>query len=379
MRTECLGNIAETVMGQAPPGGDCNKEGRGTVFVKAGEFDGRFPVVREWTTSPLKFAKNGDVLVCVVGATAGKVNQAIDCAIGRSVAAVRPHAKSLDTGYLYHFLSNRTGLLRAKSQGLAQGVITRDMLHEIKVPLPSLEEQRRIASILDTADALRAKRRVALAKLGSLAQSIFIEMFGDPGTNPKQLPVVKVGDLLSSANYGTSEKAGSVGAFPILRMNNITYDGRINLSDLKYIDLDKRMRDRFLVTDGDILFNRTNSQELVGKSAVYRGEDNIAFAGYLVRLRPNSEAVPDYICSFLNSKYGKATLRGMCKSIIGMANINATEVQSINIPKPPVKLQAAFAHQLAEIYQTRAQHEHSLGLLETLFASLQHRAFLGQL
>jgi type I restriction enzyme S subunit len=78
-----LGKVSETIMGQAPPGAHCNKDGRGTIFVKAGEFSAIAPVIREWTTRPLKLAKEGDVLVCVVGATAGKVNLAIDCAIGR--------------------------------------------------------------------------------------------------------------------------------------------------------------------------------------------------------------------------------------------------------------------------------------------------------
>jgi type I restriction enzyme S subunit len=106
-------------MGQAPAGTDCNKEGEGTIFVKAGEFSDVEPIVREWTTKPLKFAKKGDVLVCVVGATAGKINLGIDCAIGRSVAAVRPDTKHLDTHYLHYFLRTRTNRLRAASQGLA--------------------------------------------------------------------------------------------------------------------------------------------------------------------------------------------------------------------------------------------------------------------
>jgi type I restriction enzyme S subunit len=100
-----LGDVAEFIMGQAPPGAECNFDGQGTIFVKAGEFRERFPVVREWTTRPLKLARSGDVLVCVVGATAGKVNLAIDCAIGRSVAAVRPDPSKLDSSYLYRFLA----------------------------------------------------------------------------------------------------------------------------------------------------------------------------------------------------------------------------------------------------------------------------------
>lgn len=123
-----LGDIERVVMGQAPPGKDCNKDGNGYPFVKAGEFSGDRPVVREWTTNPLKKAKDGDVLVCIAGATAGKVNLGIDCAIGRSVAAVRLLPQRLGTNYLHHFLRTKTLVLRHGSQGLAQGVITREML-----------------------------------------------------------------------------------------------------------------------------------------------------------------------------------------------------------------------------------------------------------
>ena len=80
-----LGDVATFEMGQAPPGEMCNKQGEGTLFVKAGEFGDLFPVKHEWTVKPLKFGKRGDVFICVVGATAGKLNLGVDCAIGRSV------------------------------------------------------------------------------------------------------------------------------------------------------------------------------------------------------------------------------------------------------------------------------------------------------
>jgi type I restriction enzyme S subunit len=190
-----LRDITEIVMGQAPPSADCNKDGRGTVFVKAGEFDERCPLVREWTTNPLKLARSGDILVCVVGATAGKINEAIDCAIGRSVAAVRPDASKLVSPYLYHFLVTQALRLRAKSQGLAQGVITREMLQEIAISLPTLAEQRRIAEVLDRAEGLQAKRRESLVQLDTLTQGLFFDLFGDPMTNRKGFPISQMGDV----------------------------------------------------------------------------------------------------------------------------------------------------------------------------------------
>jgi type I restriction enzyme S subunit len=148
-----LGEIAEFVMGQAPPGSECNTNGLGTIFVKTGEFGSQYPEVCEWTTKPLKFAKTGDVLICVVGATVGKLNLAIDCAIGRSVAAIRPVAQ-LDTKYIYFALMPFTLRLRAQSRGSAQGVIGKAELNAVQIRLPSLAEQHRIVAKVDELMAL---------------------------------------------------------------------------------------------------------------------------------------------------------------------------------------------------------------------------------
>ena len=146
-------DIAELVMGQAPPGADCNKDGVGTVFVKTGEFGDLYPEVVEWTTNPLKLAKLGDVLICVVGATVGKLNLAIDCAIGRSVAAIRPKG-GIDTKYLYFALMPYTLRLRSQSRGSAQGVIGKAELNAVEIRLPSEEEQHRIVAKVDELMAL---------------------------------------------------------------------------------------------------------------------------------------------------------------------------------------------------------------------------------
>jgi type I restriction enzyme S subunit len=147
-----LGLVSEFIMGQAPLGERCNKDGIGTPFVKAGEFEENRPKIVEWTTDPLKIAKSSDVLVCVVGATAGKINLGADCAIGRSVAAVRPGEK-LHQLYLYYLLSLELSNLRSGSRGSAQGVITKDDLHRIVVALPPILEQKRIVDLISSVDS----------------------------------------------------------------------------------------------------------------------------------------------------------------------------------------------------------------------------------
>lgn len=148
-----ISEFSELVMGQAPPGAECNKDGHGDVFVKTGEFGVRFPEVREWTTKPLKFAKAGDVLICVVGATVGKLNLAIDCAIGRSVAAIRPNEQVV-TEYLYYSLHPFVAKIRKNAKGSAQGVIGKVVLNAVKIRVPPLAEQHRIVAKVDELMAL---------------------------------------------------------------------------------------------------------------------------------------------------------------------------------------------------------------------------------
>ncbi|MGH7664611.1 MAG: restriction endonuclease subunit S [Gemmatimonadaceae bacterium] len=287
----------------------------------------------------------------------------------------------LDRGYLSWLLlaPEMVSLAASRATGANLPRLSPSALAEMKIPLPPLPEQRRIAEILDKADALRAKRRAALAQLDTLTQSIFLDMFGDPATNPKGWPVRTIGDLLESVSYGTSEKAEVSGEFPVLRMNNITRTGEMDFTDLKYMDLPEVRRERYLVRAGDVLFNRTNSADLVGKTAIFRDPRPMAYAGYLIRLRVNGANDPEYLAAFLNTGFSKRVLRGMCRSIIGMANINATELQAIRIPQPVFQAQREFSRRVNAVRKLRAIQRASLIEEDGLFAALQHRAFRGEL
>jgi type I restriction enzyme S subunit len=300
---------------------------------------------------------------------------------GTGSIRIRLNCPDIDIAYVRRYLQQESVAkwLGHHAKGVTMPNLNTTVIRALPFVYPPLPEQRRIAEILDKADALRAKRRAALTQLDTLTQSIFLDMFGDPATNPKGWPVRTIRDLLESASYGTSEKSEASGQFAVLRMNNITRTGETDLSDLKYMNLDESERDRYLVRTGDVLFNRTNSPELVGKTAIFREARPMAYAGYLIRLRVNRENDPEYLACFLNTGYSKRVLRGMCKSIIGMANINATEVQAIRIPQPPVRLQNEFAHRVACVEKLKSAHRNSLAVFDTLFASLQHRAFRGEL
>lgn len=170
-RRIALGDVATFTMGQAPPGGLCNDDGIGTPFYRSGEFGAQRPVLRKWTTKPLKIGSASDVFICVVGANCGECNLGADGAIGRSIAAISP-SESLDRDFLFHYLTSRRESLNAGSQGSAQGVITRADLRSVPLLLPPLDEQRRIVDVLEDhlshLDAAEANLKVGKRKVANL-------------------------------------------------------------------------------------------------------------------------------------------------------------------------------------------------------------------
>ncbi|ARZ61192.1 MULTISPECIES: restriction endonuclease subunit S [Bacillus cereus group] len=282
--------------------------------------------------------------------------------------------------YLYWYLKSVKDEIEFRASGTTFKEISASGMNEIEVPLPSLEEQTKIVAVLDKAQALIEKRREAIVKLDELVQSIFLDMFGDPSNNEKGFLKGKIKDLILEAKYGTSKKSNeNEGEFPYLRMNNLTYKGYMDFSNLKYIDLDEKEQDKYLVQEGDLLFNRTNSKELVGKTAVFEEKEPMAIAGYLIRVRVNEIGNPYYISSYLNSKHGKMILQNMCKNIVGMANINAKEMQNIDILIPQKALQDKYEEQYKEILKKKHAMNRQLEKLELHFQSVLQKAFKGEL
>ncbi len=296
----------------------------------------------------------------------------VDTAFGLSA-----NRKLLDPKFLYYFCIQFD--FERLNTTVTIPSLTKARLLDIKIPLPPLPEQRRIAEILDLADAARRKRRENLALYDDLIRSLFLKTFGDPVNNQKSWPAGTIRDLVVEAKYGTSKKADlSKGEYPVLRMGNITYEGNWDFSSLKYCDLEEKELDKYLVHKGDMLFNRTNSRELVGKTAVYREKKPMAYAGYLIRVRPNKMANIEYISAHLNSTWAKLYLSRKCKSIVGMANINAQELQDIPILKPPVELQNEFAIQVQEINTQKSREQALYDQHDDLFNALLQRAFKGE-
>ncbi|NAP56857.1 restriction endonuclease subunit S, partial [Escherichia coli] len=326
-------------------------EGGDIPWIKSGDLkDSKIYEANEYITaaglenSSAKIVEKDSILIAMYGATVGRLAiLGINAATNQAICNIRPDTTIADMKYLYYFLKSKFSYFVENAVGGAQPNISQGLIKSLEVPLPSLDEQKRIADILDKAAGVCQKREQAIKLADDFLRAKFLEMFGTPANNIHRFPKGTIRDLVDSVNYGTSAKASiDSGEYPILRMGNITYQGRWDFTDLKYIDLSVKEKDKYLVKEGDLLFNRTNSKELVGKTAVYEEERPMAFAGYLIRVRPNSIGNNYYISGYLNSIHGKITLMNMCKSIVGMANINAQELQNIEILIPPKHLQDEY-------------------------------------
>ena len=192
-----------------------------------------------------------------------------------------------------------------------------------------------------------------------------MELFGVYPANEKGWLTGTIRDVISEVRYGSSRPAVDGGQYPYLRMNNITYGGELDLSDTKRIDIPDNELVKCTVRRGDVLFNRTNSKELVGKTCVYNRDEMMVLAGFVIRVRVNEKALPEFLSAFLNTDFSKKMLLGMCKSAIGQANINAQELQNIGLYIPPIDLQQEFVDFKIQVDKSKHYRHESRKLLQT--------------
>ena len=150
---------------------------------------------------------------------------------------------------------------------------------------------------------------------------------------------------------------------------NMTIDGYLDLSDLKYIDIAASDYEKYVVRKGDVLFNRTNSRELVGKTALFNFDEEMIIAGYIIRIRLKTTANPFYVVRYMNLPEQKKYLRELCRGAIGQANINSKELQAIPIPLPPLALQQQFAEKIQAIEAQKELVKQSIAETQQLLDS----------
>lgn len=332
--------------------------------------------------------QGGDVLVTIAG-TIGRTgvvpHDAPEMNCNQAVAIVRP-TQEIERSYLRHWLESQ----EARSQMLGSTVtgtisnLSLSQLGELRVPLPPLEAQRRIAAILDQAETLRTQRRTALALLDSLTQSLFLDMFGDPLTNergwPDSLTLGEVADIASGVTKGRKLDGKVTREVPYLAVANVQ-DKTLRLEGLKTIEATEDEISRYRLQKDDLVLTEGGDPDKLGRGTLWNEElPECIHQNHIFRVRLTHAALhPLFLNWLVGSTRGKHYFLRSAKQTTGIASINMTQLRSFPLLLPPLPLQQTFAIRIASIEALKATHRRALAALDALFASLQQRAFAGQL
>jgi type I restriction enzyme S subunit len=346
--------------------------------------DARATTCGEAPSRARQLVATGDVLVSTVRPNLNGVarvpNELNGATASTGFCVLRPDPEKLDGGYLFQWVKSPAfvgGMVR-KATGASYPAVSDRIIFESSFPLPLLPEQRRIAAILDQAETLRTQRRAALAQLDNLTQSIFLDMFGNPVSNSKDWDTDALQNVCSSINdcpHTTPEWTES--GLICLRTSNLT-EGGWQWGDTRFVSestFHERSRRGYLQA-GDIVLSREGT---VGIAAIVEVGMQLCMGQRLVQVSPTPGIlVAEYLLRHL--LYVLAPLR-ISQQMVGSTSqhLNVKELRALRIPLPPLPLQKIFATRTQAIEALKEKHRVALAELDALFASLQHRAFNGEL
>ena len=318
---------------------------------------------------------DGDILIGMDGNFEAARWKGGPALLNQRVCRIKGRPAVLDDSYLFHFLAPALKKIEDATPFVTVKHLSAGGVRGIEIPFPPLPEQRRIAAILDQADALRAKRREALAQLDSLTQSIFIEMFGDPARNTLNLPLTSLSDIGPWRSGGTPPRGqqhyfdGNVPWFSSGELESMYVERSAeHISELAIRETSVK-----LVSAGSLMLGMYDTAALKASIATVDCACNQAIAFSL--LDPDrAEVSYVYFAIVVAREHFRRLQRG-----VRQKNLNLSMIRDIQIPAPPIAQQRAFSARIQAVELVRATHRASLAELDALFASLQHRAFAGQL
>ncbi|WP_081985198.1 restriction endonuclease subunit S [Sphingomonas sp. 35-24ZXX] len=292
----------------------------------------------------------------------------------------------VDASFLYWWLKCHRAEIELLGNGATFKEVSKSVVERIEVPLPPLDEQKRIAAILDQADELRRKRQRAIDRLNQLGQAIFYEMFGDPVINPMGFAIRNLREFYISEKDGT--KCGPFGSalkkeevvdsgIPVWNMDNIGLDGDMLLPHRMWIT-ERKFRElkSYSVVDGDVIISRAGT---VGKMCVaHLGGKTSIISTNLIRVRFGPNLLPTFFVSLMTYCKGKV---GRLKTGPdgSFTHMNTGVLDNLQFPYPPIELQHRFCIIANEIDKKKRIFNGHFSHLDSLFKALQHRAFQGEL
>jgi type I restriction enzyme S subunit len=273
---------------------------------------------------------------------------------------LRPTSKILSE-YVFHFI-RRTSfrvLCKANFTGSAgQQRVPKSFLEKVLIPLPPLDEQRRIVGVLNRTAEIKRRADAVRAKARAIIPALFLDTFGDPSTNPKGWPYAElsnVAEIGSGLTKGRKLNGQQTVPTPYLRVANVQ-DGYLQLSEIKSIEATAADLERCALRDGDLLMTEGGDADKLGRCAIWHEEiENCLHQNHIFRVRVGHKLLPDYTAAFIQSDAGKAYFLRVAKRTTGIASVNKTQLGALPVMMPPPALQTVFAEQ-AQRLQSLVRH-----------------------
>ena len=338
------------------------------------------------------YFQQGDVLLakitpCMENGKAALVrNLPYSAGFGSTEFHVLRAGPKVDKGYLFHAVWNesfRRAATRNMTGTAGQRRVPTSFLERYKIPRPPRPGQKRIAAILDKADAIRRKRQEAIKLSEQFLKSVFLEMFGDPVTNPKgweKKSLQDVAEIVSGVTKGRNLQSRETLTLPYLRVANVQ-DGYLDLKEIKTIAAVPEDLAKYHLEYGDILLTEGGDYDKLGRGAIWHNEiDPCIHQNHIFRVRLFCEdLLPDYLCALIGSPRGKRYFLSQAKQTTGIATINSRQLKAFPVLVPPKHLQERYSAILDNTNELTSRIHDSVIGLDQLSNSLSHRAFKGEL
>ena len=404
-----LGEVGKVVTGKTPS----TKEKRfwnGTIpFITPAELQGSAicNTERTITEDGLKVSKalpRGTVLVSCIGyiGKVGIVDRHI-AVTNQQINAIIPDKHAANNWYLAYMFIYLEPRLKEAASITTVPILNKSNFELTKIPLPPLPEQHRIAAILSAVQDAKEKTGAVIAAAKSLKKSLMRHLFTygpvpagaaesvpltetEIGLVPEGWEVVRLGELYDkklikiqngfpSGNW--NEKGIGI---PHIRPFNVSEEGKIVFGNLKYIQIDKNI-EKYILQNGDVIFNNTNSEGLVGKTAYWDNGDEFVLSNHMTIIRVLNYGVVDpiFLAAYLHKKWFDGLYLGLCRRHVNQASISLARLKSIPIPLPPLPTQQKIASILSTVDQKIEAEENKKKALDELFKSLLHNLMTGKI
>ena len=388
-----LGELGAIITGNTPKTSEPeNYSSNDICFVKPSDISDNeitYLTISEYYISEIarntaRIVPPGSILVTCIGIIGKVAINQVECAFNQQINAIVPNGDKCLTEYLAYAVQWGKAKMQKIANAPVVPILNKTQFSEIEVKVPSLSEQRHVATVLNKVCNLIALRKQQLAKLDELVKARFVEMFGDPIDNPKGLPVKTLKELSTLITNGNTPKGGSENyvdnGILFLRSQNI-WRNRIELDDVAYIDeATHRSLKKSSLKHKDILITKTGrintENSSLGRAALYLGADDSAnINGHVYLVRLDGSVVPEYVVTILTSEAYRKYIRKVCVGGIDKRQINLDQVEDFPIILPSVEMQEQFAAFVKQTDKSKVAVQKALDEAQLLFDSLMQQYF----